>query len=240
MSIFKYPTKLWSNMPNRSKEKFRTAYTVFDEFTNRNIFKLISEGYFEGLESPIAMGKEANIFSAKKKDDSRVMVKIYRLETCDFNKMYDYIKEDPRYAELKGKKRLIIFSWVQREYRNLLKAKKAKVAVPEPLTFKNNILVLEFIGQEGKIASRLTVEPPKYPKKFFNKIIDNIRKLYKAGLIHADLSPFNILNNNEEPVLIDFSQATPLDNTSAKEFLKRDIKNICNFFKKLGFFPKIR
>lgn len=220
--------------PRKPDEKFKTMHNVFDEFTNLTIFKLISEGYFEGLESPVSIGKEANIFSAKRKDNSRVMVKIYRLETCDFNRMYDYIKEDPRYADIKGKKRKIIFLWVQREYRNLLKAREANVNVPTPLTFKNNVLVLEFIGKGETISSRLTVEPPKNPKEFFNKVIENIKKLYKIGLVHADLSAFNILNNNEEPVFIDFSQATTLNNSRAEEFLRRDVKNICTYFKKLG------
>jgi len=221
-------------MPTKAREKFKTMHNVFDEFTNRTIFKLISEGYFEGLESTISPGKEANIFSAKTKDGSRVMVKIYRLEACDFNHMYDYIKEDPRYTDIKGKKRKIIFFWVQREYRNLLKAREAGVNVPTPLTFKNNVLVLEFIGKGDLIAHRLSVDPPKNPKEFFNKIIKNIKNLYKAGLVHADLSPFNILNNNQEPVFIDFSQTTTLDSSRAQEFLKRDIKNIYTFFKKLG------
>ncbi len=184
-------------MPTKAKEKFKTMHNVFDEFTNRTIFKLISEGYFEGLESTISPGKEANIFSAKRKDGSRVMVKIYRLEACDFNHMYDYIKEDPRYADIKGKKRKVIFFWVQREYRNLLKAREANVNVPTPLTFKNNILVLEFIGKGDIISHRLSVDAPKNPKKFFDKIIENIKKLYKAGLVHADLSAFNILNNKQ-------------------------------------------
>ena len=221
-------------MPTRSKEKFKTMHNVFDAFTNRTLFKLISEGYFEGLESPVSIGKEANIFSAKRKDKSRVMVKIYRLEACDFNRMYDYIKEDPRYTDIKGKKRKIIFFWVQREYRNLLKAREANVTVPTPLTFKNNVLVLDFIGKGDQISSRLSVEPPKNPKEFFNKIVENIKNLYKAGLVHADLSSFNILNHDEEPVFIDFSQTTTLKNSRAEEFLKRDIRNICTYFKKLG------
>lgn len=220
--------------PRKIDEKFQVMHNVFDEFTNRTIFKLISEGYFEGLESPISIGKEANIFSAKRKDGSRVMAKIYRLESCDFNRMYDYIKEDPRYADIKGKKRKIIFFWVQREYRNLLKAREANVSVPIPLTFHNNVLVLEFIGKGETIAPRLTVEAPKNPKRFFNKVIENMKKLYKADMVHADLSPFNILNNNQEPVFIDFSQATTLDSSRAQEFLERDVKNICTFFKKLG------
>ncbi|MBW2989304.1 serine protein kinase RIO [Candidatus Woesearchaeota archaeon] len=221
-------------MPKRSREKFKTMHNVFDEFTNRTIFKLISEGFFEGLESPISMGKEANIFSARKKGSGRVIAKIYRLESCDFNRMYDYIKEDPRYADLKGKKRKIIFSWVQREYRNLMKAREAGVSVPTPLTFKNNVLVLEMIGHGDIVAHKLSIDHPKKPGDFFNRIIRNIQRLYKAGLVHADLSPFNILNHRENPVLIDFSQATTLDNSRASEFLKRDLKNIIVFFRKLG------
>ncbi|MBI2651909.1 serine protein kinase RIO, partial [Candidatus Woesearchaeota archaeon] len=190
--------------------------------------------HFEGLESPISTGKESNVFSAIKKGGARVMVKIYRLETCDFNRMYDYIKDDPRFVNLKRGKRNIIFSWVQREYRNLLKAREANVSVPTPLTFSNNVLVLEFIGDNELFAPKLKDEIPKNPNEFFEKIVSNIKKLYKAGLVHADLSAFNILNYNEKPIFIDFSQCTTLDSSRANEYLERDIRNICNFFKKIG------
>lgn len=219
---------------SKPKEEFKTMHGVFDEFTNRTIYKLISQGHFEGLESPISIGKESNVFSALKKDDTRVMVKIYRLETCDFNRMYDYIKDDPRFLNIKKGKRNIVFKWVQREYRNLLKARQANVSVPTPLTFSNHVLVLEFIGDNSIIAPKLKDEKPKNPKDFFNKIIDNMKKLYKAGLVHSDLSAFNILNYNEKPVFIDFSQCTTLESSRANEYLERDIRNICNFFKKIG------
>lgn len=209
-------------------------HNVFDNFTNRTLFKLISEGHFKGLESPISVGKESNVFSALTKNNKRVIVKIYRLETCDFNRMYDYIKADPRFHKLRRKKRKIIFAWVQREYKNLLKADKAKVSIPQPITFSNNILVLEFIGQGNDIAQKLKDKIPKDKKQFFNKTVKYIKKLYKAGLVHADLSPFNILNFKEKPVLIDFSQSTTLEHPEAMDFLKRDIKNVCDFFIKLG------
>src|SRR3989339_1666921 len=140
---------------SKPKEEFKTWGDVFDQFTQRTVYKLITQGHFEGLESPISIGKESNVFSAIKKDGSRVMVKIYRLETCDFNRMYDYIKDDPRFLNLKRGKRNIIFSWVQREYRNLLKAREANVSVPTPLVFINNTIVLEFIGDSSFIAPKL-------------------------------------------------------------------------------------
>jgi len=219
---------------SKPKEEFKVWGGVFDKFTQRTVYKLITRGHFEGLESPISIGKESNVFSALKKDGTRVMVKIYRLETCDFNRMYDYIRDDPRYVRLKKGKRNIVFVWVQREYRNLLKARQANVSVPTPLTFSSHALVLEFIGDDGVIAPKLKDELPKKPKEFLRKIIKNMRKLHKAGLVHADLSAFNILNYKENPVFIDFSQCTTLDSSRANEYLGRDIRNICNFFKKIG------
>ena len=219
-------------MPKISKEKWKVWGNVFDEFTFRTLFKLTSQGHFEQLLSPIFVGKESNVFSAKK-DKDKVIVKIYRLETCDFNKMYDYIKYDPRYVNLKSQKRKIIFAWTQREYRNLMKAREAGLNVPRPIAFLNNVLCLEFIGNK-EAAPKLKDKIPKNKRRFFHRIVENVQKLYKAKLIHADLSHFNILNFREEPVFIDFSQCTLIRNPRAEEFLKRDVRNICNFFNKIG------
>ena len=220
---------------SKPKEDFKTWGDVFDQFTQRTVYKLITQGHFEGLESPISIGKESNVFSALKKDGTRVMVKIYRLETCDFNRMLEYIRDDPRFPNLKGGKRNTIFAWVQREFRNLMKAREANVSVPTPFTFSNNVLVLEFIGEDnGAFAPKLKDELPKNPEDFFQKIVSNMKKLNKAGLVHADLSAFNILNHNEKPVFIDFSQCTTFESSMSKEYLDRDVRNICIFFRKLG------
>lgn len=219
-------------MVKAMRERFKTYKGVFDLFTEQTIFRLISRGLIDGLESPIAIGKESNVFTALKGSERRI-VKIYRLETCTFNRMYDYLKLDLRFQNLKKQKRKVILMWAQREYRNLLNARDANVRVPMPLAVMNNILVLEFIGGESP-APRLKDFPPANPKNFFREVIGEMKKLFRAKLVHADLSAFNVLNHNEKPVLIDFSQATTLDNPNAKEYLQRDIRNICKFFEKLG------
>lgn len=220
-------------MSKQAREEFKTWGAVFDEFTLRTLFELISKGHFDRMRSPLSVGKESNVFTGIRRDGTVIVVKIYRLETCDFNRMYDYIKFDPRFISLKKRKRLVIFAWVQREYRNLMKAREAGVNVPKPLAIKNNVLLEEFIGDELN-APKLKDQLPKNKKAFFEKIIKNMQKLYKAGLVHADLSQFNILNYKEEPVLIDFSQCTTLENPRAEEFLQRDVRNVCNFFRKIG------
>ncbi len=217
-------------MPKPPKEKHKTLKHVFDDFTERNLFILSSKGYFDELESPISMGKEGNIFTAKKRD-KKVIAKIYRLSTCDFHKMFEYLRADPRF-KVEKQKRKIIFAWAKREYSNLLKARKGGVRVPTPYGFLNNILIMEMIGDEEP-APLLKYATPKNVKKFFKDLILQMKKLHKIGMVHADLSSFNIINYNEKPYLIDLSQSTTKENPRYEEFLKRDIRNVCTYFKKL-------
>ena len=222
-------------MAKIAHEKWDTYQNVFDEFTLRNLFKLSTQGHFEELESSISMGKEANIFSANTKSGTNVIVKIYRLETCDFNRMYDYIKYDPRFINLKKQRRKIIFAWCQREYRNLLKLREAGIRVPKPITFMDNILVMEQINEGKNVAPKLKDSAIDDIVDMHQKIINYIDRMYKvAKLVHGDLSSYNILNKNNEPIIIDVSQSMPTDTITAKELLIRDIKNVCAFFRKMG------
>lgn len=212
------------------QERFRTLQGVFDEFTNRNLFELQSRGVFDDLISPIKVGKESNVFIAKS-GKKKIIVKIYRVQNCDFKRMFHYIREDPRYEYLKHHRREIIFAWVQREYKNLLKAKEAGILCPAPLGWKAHILIEEMIGPPS-LPMKDTI--PKHPREFLTAIIQEMRKLYQAKLVHGDLSSFNILNHREKPYLIDFSQGTLTKTDSSSELLQRDIKNVLQFFSKLG------
>ncbi len=219
-------------MARRTKEEWKTYGNVFDQFTIQNLQKLSGQGHFVGLKSAIALGKEANIFSAEKDDGSLIIVKIYRLENCNFNKMHDYLIADKRYMNTKRGKRQIIFAWCQREFKNLMNAREI-IKVPTPITFKDNIILMEFIG-DAEPAEQLKNSRPKNIEAFYKKTISNMKKLYDSGLVHADLSGFNILNNHDEPVFIDFSQGTTSDSPHATELLQRDCRNIAQFFKRLG------
>ncbi len=214
------------------QERFKTLKGVFDEFTNRNLFELQSRNIFDELISPFKVGKESNVFLGLKGKE-QVIVKIYRLQNCDFKRMYAYIGQDPRYEYLKKKRRDIILAWTQREYKNLLRAEEAGVAAPRTLGWDNNIIVETMIGGELP-APALKDAYPAEPARFLNLVVAEMRKLYRAGLIHGDLSSFNILNWQEQPYLIDFSQATLKKTPNAEELLERDIKNLLRFFGKLG------
>ncbi len=217
-----------------TREKFKTEHGVFDERTSRTVFKLASEGYFEELRSPVSIGKESNIFTAIKKDGTYVIVKIYRINNADFKRMYKYIGPDPRFKGLTNQRRRVITAWAQREFRNLLVASKVGANVPTPYAVMENVLVMELIGNHADAAPRLKDLPPKDPKKFSKKIIENLIIFYKHGFIHGDLSEFNILNYNNMPYIIDLSHGVRLDYPNAEELLERDIKNLQRYFNKFG------
>ena len=220
-------------MATYPREEFKTFKDVFDQFAEKNLWTLIRKGVIEGLIGPVSIGKEANVFTARSKEHGTVIVKIYRLSTCDFNRMYSFIRTDPRFPKTNRNRRKVVFAWAHREYRNLLKAREAGVRVPTPIAQLFNILVMTMIGDEQP-ASKAKDALPANPEAFIKDIVQQMHKLFKAGLIHGDLSPFNILNHHEKPVLIDMSQSTTLDDPNAKEYLQRDLKNIAAFAKKLG------
>lgn len=216
----------------KTREEWKVWGNVFDSFTEHAINKLISQGRIDGLKSPISIGKESNIFTAQSRNGD-VIVKIYRVQSCNFNKMYSYIRPDPRFHGIKPRRRQVILAWVQREFRNLFEARKAGVTVPKPIAIVDNAIVMELIGK-GEPAPKLKDALPSDLKSFFEKTVHEMKLMHKARLVHGDLSEFNILNYNDVPVLIDFSQATVFASPNSEELLIRDAKNVANFFVKKG------
>ncbi|MEA1904425.1 MAG: RIO1 family regulatory kinase/ATPase, partial [Candidatus Hadarchaeota archaeon] len=120
------------------------------------------------------------------------------------------------------------------EFKNLQRAHKAGVAVPVPLDVKKNVLVMEFVGEEEVAYPRMKDRPPEDPRAMFDKLFGFVKVLYnKAELVHSDLSEYNVLVT-PEPVLIDFSMATDITNPMADEWLRRDLRNLASYFRKLG------
>ncbi|MDP6294039.1 MAG: RIO1 family regulatory kinase/ATPase, partial [Candidatus Woesearchaeota archaeon] len=214
------------------KEKFKTLQDVFDLYTEKNLFHMMGQGHFDGLESPIGVGKEANTFSAIRKG-KRVLVKIYRLQTCDFNRMFENLRTDPRFDGLKRKRRKVVFAWAKREASNLSKLGKMGMHTPKLIAHRDNIVVMQFIGDDGP-APQVVSQKPKKPKEFLKRLIVQMKAMHKAGMVHGDLSPFNLLNWNEKPYIIDVSQTTSFQNPNAEDLLERDLRVMAAFFTKIG------
>ncbi|BAM70162.1 kinase [Methanothermobacter sp. CaT2] len=216
-------------------EDRRVGSEVFDELTLKTLYKLANSGYLAVLNGAVSTGKEANVFKGITDTDDFVAVKIYRVATSDFKKMQYYIQGDPRFKVRTTNRRQLVQAWVNKEFRNLKRALEAGVRVPEPVTARDNVLIMEFIGKDGVPAPTMRDAPPEDPEEALETIIEYMHRLYKgARLVHGDLSFFNILNHCGEPVIIDVSQAMVLDHPLAGELLERDIENIIRDFRRIG------
>ena len=228
--------KMLSEKRLKSVEDRRVGSEVFDKITLETLYKLAKMGYINVLNGAISTGKEANVFKGIDDDGNFVAVKIYRVTTSDFKKMQQYIQGDPRFNVKSSNKRQLINTWVTKELRNLTRAYEAGVNVPKPLVAKNNVLVMEFIGDtEGNPALPMRLSEISNPEKVSEKIIEYVKILYNdAKIVHGDLSGFNILIKDDEPYIIDISQGMVVDHPISHELLNRDIDNLIRDFKKLG------
>lgn len=212
---------------------FKVEAKVFDERTLFAIYRLMMKKVIKSVESKVKEGKESVILSGLDPQDNWVAIKVYRILHCDFKNMWKYLIADPRFSRVKKKRRDVVLTWVKREFKNLKLAFEGNVSCPKPLAIYENVMVMSFIGGNGDPAPKLVeVELDDWERVYW-EVVEEIRKLLRVGLIHGDLSAFNILFF-EKPYLIDFSQGVKLDHPLALEFLKRDIDNLNKFFKKLG------
>ncbi|MCD4704143.1 MAG: serine protein kinase RIO [Methanosarcinaceae archaeon] len=221
---------------NKDSDHFKVKDNVFDEATLNALHKLFRKRYIEALGGPISTGKEANVFLAEG-EDKELAIKIYRISSSTFRAMEDYILGDPRFSNIRNAKKDIIFAWTKKEYRNLIRAKEAGIRVPEPMITERNILVMEFMGDDGKAYPLL-----KYVsfdiedgQRIYHTVTKYMRMLYqKAKLVHGDLSEYNIMIDTHDlsPIIIDVGQAVTLEHPRADYFLRRDVENIIRYFKR--------
>lgn len=205
---------------------------VFDRRTMLILYNLLNKNIIEEVIGITKEGKESIILAGKAKDNY-VAIKIYRTEACNFKTMWKYLVGDPRFFRVKKARRSIVNMWCQREFKNLMIATKARVTCPKPIAFKENILIMSFIGEKDIPAPMLVSIRPPNPKKVYEDVLKNMKKLTKANLIHGDLSAYNILYL-KKPFFIDFSHGITSENQLAPELLERDIKNINSYFSKLN------
>ncbi|MGC8671383.1 MAG: serine protein kinase RIO [Candidatus Micrarchaeia archaeon] len=217
------------------KEQLKIEEGVFDTRTLQRIGKLFSLGIVSRFYFKIATGKESDIYLAEPGDNVKadiVVLKIFRIETTSFRARLDYILGDPRFSSVKKDMHAIVEVWCKKEYGNLKIAQSARINAPIPYDFSGNVLAMSFIGHNGVPAPQLRNANIENPEAVLDKIIDQAKKLYEAGLVHADLSEYNILIKDGEPYFIDFGQAVMTEHPASGEFLKRDLHNVLDFFSK--------
>jgi RIO kinase 1 len=217
----------------KNTERFKLEESVFDEATYAAIYKLVQDGYIDAFGGPISTGKEANVYTAKA-SDAEVAVKVYRINASDFKDMRGYLDGDPRFEGIGQDKRKVVMAWVRKEFANLKRAQKAGVRVPNPIAVERNVLVMEYIATDGDRAKRLNEVHIENPETAYEVVREYMCRLYDAGLVHGDLSEYNIIFQEGDLVVIDLGQAVTKHHPNAGDFLQRDCENVASFFARQG------
>ncbi len=207
----------------------------FDHRTLLTISRLITQGAFQALDHPIATGKEGGVFRATAEDGFRA-VKVYRIGNTVFRNLPPHVLEVFRRQASGRNYSQLVGAWTRREHTLLGRLTDAGARVPRPYAHRENVLVMEFIGDaEGLPAPRLQDTVPDDPEALYEDLTDQVRRMIeKAGLVHGDLSPYNVLYHEGRAVLIDVAQSIPAEHPQARSLLERDLTTFAKYFRRLG------
>ncbi|PSQ04928.1 serine protein kinase RIO [Halobacteriales archaeon QS_4_69_31] len=218
----------------KDTEQFKVEASVFDDATYAALYKLVQDGHIVAFGGPISTGKEANVYTALGPDETEVAVKVYRINASDFTDMRGYLDGDPRFRGIGSDKKKVVLAWVRKEFANLERARQAGVRVPDPTAVQRNVLVMEYLGTEAGRAKRLSEVDIENPETAFEVVREYMRRLRDAGLVHGDLSEYNVVFHEGQLVVLDLGQAVTVHHPNAREFLERDCENVAAFFGRQG------
>ncbi len=207
-----------------------------DERSQMAIYHLMNRGVIAKLQHPVRQGKEGLVLHALGPDGKELAVKVHTSKVFGERERKQYLFGDWRYRH--AKRHITLRTEAinsEKEFRNLSRLEKAGVPGPHPVSFFENIVVMGFLGENGVAASSLnTTEHVDY-ESIAEKIFQAIRGLVlEAGLVHGDLSPYNILVWKKDPYIIDLSQAVLTTHPASTRLLERDMEKVGAFFSARG------
>ena len=211
---------------------------------------LIEEGLIDTVVRQLMSGKEAMVYVVRVGDETRC-AKVYKEATeRSFRQAVDYTEnrkvKNSRQARAMAKgtkfgRQAQEAAWQSAEVDALYRLAAAGVRVPKPYNFCDGVLLMELVTDEhGDAAPRLNDVQftPEDARRHHATLIREVVRMLCAGVVHGDLSEFNILVAADGPVIIDLPQAIDAaGNNHAKRMLLRDVDNLRNFFG--GFAPEL-
>ena len=134
-------------------------------------------------------------------------------------------------------KEVIERAWSGREFQTLRRLWEAGASVPYPVEETGNGFLMQYIGTVGEAAPRLAdvrLERDQ-ARAVLNRLVEEIRILVREGIVHGDLSAYNVLMQHGRPWVIDLPQAVDLyTHPRGMELFERDVGNLCSYFTRLG------
>lgn len=207
--------------------------------TPASLQTLIEDGVIDEVLRPLKSGKEAAVYVVRAGDDVRC-AKVYKdMAQRSFKQRTQYQEgrkvRGSREARAVGKaskygKKQQETAWKNTEVDALYQLREAGVRVPEPYGYFHGVLVMELVTDaEGFSAPRLgEVElTAEQARDFHRVLVRQVVRMLCCGLIHGDLSEYNVLVGPDGPVVIDFPQVVSAGgNNAARAMLLRDVNNL--------------
>jgi RIO kinase 1 len=204
---------------------------------------LLDEGLIDSVLRQLKSGKEAEVYVVQCGDETRA-AKIYKEATHrSFRQAVDYTEnrkvKNSRQARAMAKgtkygREQQEAAWQSAEVDALYRLAGAGVRVPQPHNFIEGVLLMELVADaDGNAAPRLNDVPytPQAAREHHALLIREVVRMLCAGVVHGDLSEFNILLAADGPVIIDLPQAVDAaGNNHAPRMLMRDVDNLRHFF----------
>ena len=209
----------------------------------RRLEPLLEDGLIDGVTRQLMSGKEAMVFVVRCGDEVRC-AKVYKeANKRAFRQSVDYTEnrkvKNSRQARAMAKgtrygREAQEAAWQSAEVDALYRLAAAGVRVPTPYNFHSGVLLMELVcDEDGNAAPRLNdVEfTPERARVHFQMLLKQVVLMLGAGVIHGDLSEFNILISADGPVIIDLPQAVDAaGNNHAPDMLERDVANLTAYF----------
>lgn len=211
--------------------------------TPKRLEPLIEDGLVDEVIRQLMSGKEAAVFVVRCGDDVRC-AKVYKeANKRSFRQSVDYTEgrtvKNSRKARAMGKgskygRKAQEEAWQSAEVDALYRLAAAGVHVPKPYNFYEGVLLMELVTDaSGNAAPRLNdVEfTAADARKHHHSLLREVVRMLCAGIVHGDLSEFNILLGSDGPVIIDLPQAVDASgNNHASSMLERDVGNLTDYF----------
>lgn len=211
--------------------------------TPKRIAPLVEDGLVDEVLRQLMSGKEATVYVVRCGDDVRC-AKVYKeANKRAFRQSVDYTEgrkvKNSRRARAMEKgtnygRKAQEEAWQNAEVDALYRLAAAGVRVPKPFTFHAGVLLMELVtDSEGNAAPRLNdlAFSAEIALDYHRQLIAQVVRMLCAGVVHGDLSEFNVLVDAAGPVIIDLPQAIDAaSNNHAKSMLLRDVENLANYF----------
>ncbi|KAL7341384.1 RIO1 family-domain-containing protein [Rhodotorula toruloides] len=224
----------------KDKSDRATNEQVLDPRTRLILFKMLGRGLIERIDGCVSTGKEANVYHAVSPEGKHIALKIYKTSILVFKDRDRYVSGEFRFKSgyARSNPRKMVRLWAEKELRNLRRMKGAGLRVPEAIEVRENVLVMDFIGEDEWQASPRLKDaqiPPEQQRSLYVEILVLLRAIFhRCRLVHADFSEYNILYHQGHLWVIDVSQSIEHEHPSAFDFLRADIQNAEDFFAKRG------